>query len=328
MPKPLRPPHRMLIVPANSSSTALYQMLHDNKGVGFMMETEGDTLANTLLTDHGNYSDGLRKAFHNEPLSYLRRSNNEYVEVENPKLSTLLSGTPNQVRKLIPDAENGLFSRFMFYYLPLKPQWNNVFAKSSETSLDDEFATIGEDWCEVYLRLSEYDYVHFSLTEQQEMLFNGHFNALHDEYIQRYGLGFISAVRRMGLIVFRLAMILSMARCYELPDEKTEIICQDIDLQIAMIIGDSLLEHAAKYYLTLPHTSSIPQNLTYRQREDETKKKIYAELPDSFQRKDAVKLGKEYGLSERTITRWLNTSLFISPSYGNYSKVQNDPVTQ
>ena len=42
-----------------------------------MMETEGDTLTNTLLSDHGNYSDVLRKSFHNEPVSYLRRTNHE-----------------------------------------------------------------------------------------------------------------------------------------------------------------------------------------------------------------------------------------------------------
>jgi hypothetical protein len=32
------------------------------------------------------------------------------------RLSALLSGTPKQVSALIPNAENGLFSRFIFYY--------------------------------------------------------------------------------------------------------------------------------------------------------------------------------------------------------------------
>ena len=329
VPKPVRPPHRMLIVPANSSSTALYQSLHDNGGVGFMMETEGDTLANTLLTDHGNYSDGLRKAFHNEPLSYLRRANNEYVEVENPKLSTLLSGTPNQVRKLIPDAENGLFSRFIFYNLPLKPQWNNVFAKSSEISLDDEFAAIGKDWYDVYLRISQFVQIHFSLTSQQEILFNDHFNALHDEYLQRYGFGFVSAVRRMGLIVFRIAMSLSMSRCYEFQDEKMEMICQDADLQIALTIGDSLLEHAVMVYSTFPRTVTECKRSSYRQREAENKQRIISELPDSFQRKEALEIGVKYGVSPSTIKRWLDTSQFIHLGLGKYAKASaSGPVNQ
>ena len=66
MEKPVPPPLRMHIIPANTSATAMCKILYDNGGVGFMMETEGDTLTNTLLSDHGNYSDVMRKSFHNE----------------------------------------------------------------------------------------------------------------------------------------------------------------------------------------------------------------------------------------------------------------------
>lgn len=119
-----------------------------------MMETEGDTLTNTLLSDHGNYSDVMRKSFHNESISYLRKTNNEYVEVLESQLSALLSGSPGQVRKLIPDPENGLFSRFMYYHLPMKPDWDDVFADSSDVSLDDIYVALGRNWNEVYQRIS------------------------------------------------------------------------------------------------------------------------------------------------------------------------------
>gem|GEM_PF-6837602 len=33
----------MLFIPANSSATAVYQVLGDNGGIGLMFETEGDT---------------------------------------------------------------------------------------------------------------------------------------------------------------------------------------------------------------------------------------------------------------------------------------------
>ena len=122
-------------------------------------------------------------------------------------------------------------------------------------------------------------------------------------------------------------MSLSMSRCYELLDEKAEMICQDADLQIAMIMGDSLLEHAVKYYLTLP-TTSDRSTQTYKQREEDKKRKVYQELPDTFQTKEAVEIGKQHGLSESTVKRWLKTPLFTSPSYGRYSKFQNDPMTQ
>jgi hypothetical protein len=43
-----------------------------------MFETEGDTLAQTFKSEHGNYSDGFRKAFHHEKISYLRRKDREF----------------------------------------------------------------------------------------------------------------------------------------------------------------------------------------------------------------------------------------------------------
>ena len=87
-----------------------------------MFETEGDTLANVFASDYGNYSDGFRKAFHHEPISYTRRKDREFVDrLLRPRLSAVLSGTPRQISALLPDAENGLFSRFIFYYQVL--QW-------------------------------------------------------------------------------------------------------------------------------------------------------------------------------------------------------------
>ncbi|MDR3047692.1 MAG: DUF3987 domain-containing protein [Bacteroidales bacterium] len=52
-----------LLMPVNSSATTFFQILNDNNGVGLMFETEGDTLAQTFKSEHGNFSDGFRKAF-------------------------------------------------------------------------------------------------------------------------------------------------------------------------------------------------------------------------------------------------------------------------
>lgn len=64
--KPNKPPEKMLFIPANNSTTGVFQLLFDNEGRGLMFETEGDTLAQAFKTDYGNYSDGFRKAFHHE----------------------------------------------------------------------------------------------------------------------------------------------------------------------------------------------------------------------------------------------------------------------
>lgn len=239
-----------------------------------MMETEGDTLTNTQLSDHGNYSDVMRKSFHNESISYLSKTNNEYVEVLESQLSALL-GTPGQVRKLIPDPENGLFSRFMYYHLPMKPDWNDVFADSSDVSLDDIYAALGRDWNEVYQRISKFEHILFSFTPQQQAQFNEHFAEIHE----------------------------------------------DTDFSVALTIGDTLLEHSAKFYQTFPPDTRNGA-YSYKREEEERKRKAYQDLADTFKTKDAVDIGHRHRLSPSTVKRWIKTSLFTNLSYGRYAKAQ------
>jgi hypothetical protein len=248
--------------------------------------------------------------------------------VVNPKLSVLLSGTPGQVKKLIPDAENGLFSRFMYYHLPMKPQWNDVFADSTDVSLDEKYADLGRIWYEVYQRISEIEQINFSFTPDHQAQFNAHFAYLHEEYFRRYGEGFLPSVRRMGLIVFKISMSLSLMRCLEYADEKVDFICEDVDFHTALTIGEILLEHAAKLYSTLPVSASGSKQ-GYRQVEAERKQKVYRALPEIFQRKEAIEIGKENGVSQSTIKRWLDTPQFIHLGLGKYAKVPtSDPVNQ
>ena len=108
------PPQKMFVIPANSSASSLLNILSDNNGVALLFETEGDTLSQTFKSEHGNYSDILCKAYHHEMVSMSRRKDREYLEIDSPRMSVVLAGTPEQVRRLIPDAENGLLSRFIF----------------------------------------------------------------------------------------------------------------------------------------------------------------------------------------------------------------------
>ena len=44
----------------------------------------------------------------------------------------------------------------MYYHLPMKPDWNDVFADLSDASLDDAYAALGRDWNDVYQRISKF----------------------------------------------------------------------------------------------------------------------------------------------------------------------------
>ena len=217
-----------------------------------MFETEGVTLANTFGSDYGNYSDGFRKAFHHEAISYIRRKDKEYVSIKSPCLSTLLTGTPQQVRSLIKDAENGLFSRFIFYFLDLRLVWNDVFSTHADTTLDEHFQRLGQEFHDFHTILEKSNDIHFSLTPSQAGDFNERFSAWQTEYSDRCGDEFVASVRRLGLITFRLAMILSVIRIMEDGIIEDGLTCLDTDYQSAMTMASVILRHNAHVFFTLP----------------------------------------------------------------------------
>jgi hypothetical protein len=326
--QPQEPPLRVLFVPANSSATAVFQILNDNNGVGLMFETEGDTLAQTFKSEHGNYSDGFRKAFHHEKISYLRRKDREYVTLEVPKLSALLSGTPRQVQSLIPDAENGLFSRFMFYYMNIRLQWIDVFACNENESLDQRFNRFGEVFFDFYRTLKQTDTIRFSLSISQQKQFFTHFENTQQQYWELFGQDFIGTVRRLGLITFRVAMVLTVLRIMENGDlscgeggGRGALVCSDTDFQTAMEIVKVLIQHAAFVFRHLPQPTTIASN--------NPKMALFQALPAQFDRAKYIEVAAQLQIPESTadkqIARFLNAGLLTRQAHGSYSKTVNNP---
>ena len=101
MEKPHPPPFRLLFSPADTSKASLIQTLSDCGESVTMFESEADTLSGTMGKEWGGFSDLFRKAFHHEPYSYQRKTGNQYIELEFPRLSVVLSGTPLQVQRLL-----------------------------------------------------------------------------------------------------------------------------------------------------------------------------------------------------------------------------------
>ena len=293
-------PQTMLFMPANSSSTALYQTLHDCGGSGLIFETEADTLATSLKSDFGNFSDGLRKAFHHETISYNRRKEREYVEIVNPRLSVVLAGTPRQIRNLIPDAENGLFSRFIMYRAELKMEWNDVFARRSMSD-DEYYGALGSEFYALYSRLKALNYkMEFALTEEQESRFNAMFEKWQLEVTDEYGVGITPSVRRMGLIAYRMAMILSVLRLDPRGTMPSTLVCNDTDFGFALDTVDVLLGHVADIYAEFPSVD-----------EDEVvdllplEEKFFSLLPDAFDNQTYSQKATELYISKRTAQRYV-----------------------
>jgi hypothetical protein len=319
--QPQEPPLRTLFIPANSSATSVYQVLNDNKGVGLMFETEGDTLANTFKSDYGNFSDGFRKAFHHETISYNRRKDREFVELGSPRLSAVLSGTPRQILTLIPDAENGLFSRFIFYFMNVRLVWNDVFANDGADTLDATFCRIGEQFYDLYKVLQTSSPIRFCFSKPRQDEFNAFFDGIQKQYAALFGLDIVASVRRLGLITYRIAMILTTLRICDDGNISSTMVCNDADFHTALAMVNVLLQHTAKVFQTLPQQN--PQSASDYEPEL-LRRQFLDALPPEFNRKTYLSVAQKLGIPPKTaenqIKRFTLQGLLIHYAHDKYKK--------
>mgnify|MGYP000962170332 CR=1 FL=1 len=323
---PEEPPLRMLIIPANSSATSVYQILSDNGGNALMFETEGDTLANVFASDYGNFSDGFRKAFHHEPISYTRRKDREFVELLRPRLSTVLSGTPRQISALIPDAENGLFSRFIFYYINFKLEWLDVFARIDGSTLDEIFDDIGWSFAHVYQDLEGMPEMEFQFTLDQQHAFNDYYTSLQAELHSLFGDDIIASVRRLGLITFRIAMVLTALRCHDTGELGSTLLCDDEDFASSMAIARVLIKHTIRVYQELSSAELSKPAAEGTKR----KEQFLSSLPGTFTtqafKELATRLHIPEPTAERYIGEWCKKGVLTRIKQGYYER--NDKPTE
>lgn len=314
--KPTKPPERMLFIPANNSTTGVFQLLSDNEGKGLIFETEGDTLAQAFKSDYGNYSDGFRKAFHHETISYYRRTDREYVDIENPCLSTVLSGTPKQVSALIPNAENGLFSRFIFYYMNLTPIWKNVFEVQTANGLDEYYDQLGQQFFSFYKTLKNNPPIQITLATQQQVKFNEYFSKVQTKYLNIQSEDYIATIRRMGLVAYRIAMLFTALRIMEDGDVNKIRECEDIDFKNALSIVDVLILHSSQVFNALPADTKLPTRSNRKER-------FLESLPLNFSRQDYLDTASELKIPNKTaegyITKFVKAGLIHRESNGKYA---------
>ena len=319
--KPIEPPIQLLFIPANSSASGAFQLLNDNQGKGLIFETEGDTLANTFKSDFGNYSDGFRKSFHHETINYYRKTEREYVDLESPCLSTVLSGTPKQVLNLIPSAEDGLFSRFMFYYMNMQPVWSNVFATNTPTGLDDYFYELGKEFFGFYEALKASPDLQFLLTKDQQESFNQFFTTCFQHYFNLKGEEYIGTIRRLGLITFRIALILSALRLMDSGEMPTKLICEEQDFNTALRIAETLIIHASHIFNQLPETEQTKKKPNKRER-------FYEMLPQQFNRQGYLDIATRLGIKDKTaqgyMTNFVKGGLLHRDEKDSYTKPQRE----
>ena len=293
--KPKEPKRKMFYIPANSSSSAFIQALADNDFKGIIFETEADTLAGTLKQDWGNFSDVLRKAFHHESTNMFRRKDNEHIEIEDPHLAITLSGTPKQVHNMMPDVENGLFSRFLYYAFEDYSDFKNPFISHQKMNYTEFFEEKANQMFELYQILnSQPKPIQFCFTEEQGEIFTEQFNGLYKRNRMLLGNDFNANSRRLGLITFRIAMLLRIMRILEDGDYSNPLICTETDFHTAIQIAFTLEKHAIAVFQNLPNNDLKGVKL-----------KFYNALPDNFNRQAYLAVAKELGIKDKTAEKYI-----------------------
>jgi len=92
----------------------------------------------------------------------------------------------------------------------------------------------------------------FCLTVSQQKQFNSYFEQTQIQYIELCGEDYIGTVRRLGLITFRIAMILTALRIMDNGKLRSPLVCSDTDFTIAMEMVKVLVQHAAHVFQQLP----------------------------------------------------------------------------
>ena len=331
--EPVAPPQKTLIIPANSSSSSLLSILSDNDGIGLLFETEGDTLSQTLKSEHGNYSDLLRKAFHHEMISMSRRKDREYVEIDNPRLSVVLAGTPEQVHRLIPDAENGLLSRFIFYFIPFRRGIRDVFATDDVSrSKYSIFKMLGEEFIHLLNNFMNQGSFIITLPTNQQRRFVEWLARLNDECCEEVDNGMQGIVRRLGLIAFRMMMLFTAIRAFDTPfrkarapDGKIILECSETDFNTVLCICEILLYHSIHIYMKLQPKKNSNTLPDIESGVNARRYTLYNKLPDEFDKSVYDRIVSEMNENACTASKWIDKFIqdgrLKRTSKGKYVKI-------
>ena len=295
--KPTLPKRRMFFIPGNSSNAALTQALAENNNSGLVFENEADTMVNVAKQDWGDASDLYRKAFHHETVSIYRRKDSEYIEIKSPRIGIVMSGTPNQLKRLLPDAENGLYSRYMYYAFEDHSGFNNPFEMGdSQVDYISFFKQKGVEVSEFYQHLqNRTQSIVFKHTTEQALRFTSYFDSMLHKDRVLVGHDFDASVKRMGIIHFRIAMILSVLRMFQDGEQRDTLICTDQDYETAMTIVTTLEKHAIAIYNNMDSNVLKGAKLNF-----------YNKLPQKFDRQGYMKVATDLNINLKTAEYYIS----------------------
>lgn len=159
--------------------------------------------------------------------------------------------------------------------------------------------------------------IRFRLSTQQEDNFNNWFSKKQGLIHEMHGSQLIASVRRLGLIAFRIAMILTIMR-HEKLELFEHLTCIDEDFNAAMSIIDTCLQHSINVY------SRLKSQTAYGTVKDK-KKLFFNKLPDSFNRATYIERAALLNIKDKTaeyyIAGYIKEGILDRVEHNNYIKL-------
>ena len=322
---PQIPANKMFLIAGNNTGTGILQNIMDANGTGFICESEADTLSTAIGSDYGHWSDTLRKAFDHDRLSYNRRTDQEYREVKKSYLSVLISGTPSQVQTFIPTAEDGSYSRQLYYYMCGISKWISQFM-DNEIDWEEIFTAMGLEWKEKLSVIKSHGIHTLQLTDEQKEEIDTVFSDLFERSSVANGREMYSFVARLAVNLCRIMSEVAVLRALESPqpydfktsptspftpdkeipaDNRKDDIITRWDVSISQEDFHAVLSLAEPLYCHATHILSFLPSTEISHRPNADRDYLFQKLGDEFTRTQLLEEAVAMGIKENTALTWL-----------------------
>ena len=316
---PEMPVERILKVAPNISKSQLILALEAGGAVGLVMNaSELDMISSAMHQEYGKHDDVMRAASQHEEVSSYFKTDHRLVVVSDPHLALCASGTPAQLHKFISSLENGMYSRVAFYVG--QAHWEYKSANPGKARLDMRayFKGMGEELLRMFIFLSG---------SPTEVVFNEEQWKEHTERFRTYLREVVAEdddspgaiVLRHGLMMSRIAMVLTALRKCEPQWNTSEWECSDEDFHTAMQIVDVLLEHSLLLSTSMDDTAGRirPVKAFFKLRP------VLKKMPREFTYSELMAAANEAGLPTASVKRYLLRLVYyqiVEKEDGKYRK--------
>ena len=316
---PEMPVERILKVAPNISKSQLILALEAGGSVGLVMNaSELDMISSAMHQEYGKHDDVMRAASQHEEVSSYFKTDHRLVVVSDPHLALCASGTPAQLHKFISSLENGMYSRVAFYVG--QAHWEYKSANPGKARLDMRayFKGMGEELLRMFIFLSGSP-TEVVFTEEQWKEHTERFRTYLREVVAEDDDSPGAIVLRHGLMMSRIAMVLTALRKCEPQWNTSEWKCSDEDFHTAMQIVDVLLEHSLLLSTSMDDTAGRirPVKAFFKLRP------VLKKMPREFTYSELMAAANEAGLPTASVKRYLLRLVYyqiVEKEDGKYRK--------